>query len=60
MFCEPLLCRLPGQVAAEVLLCVAGLRGFAGGNAARVAQLAAGAAISWVTYEEVKLRLAGV
>ena len=40
--------------------CVAGLRGFAGGNAARVAQLAAGAAISWVTYEEVKLRLAGV
>lgn len=38
----------------------AGLRGFAGGNAARVAQLAAGAAISWVTYEEVKLRLAGV
>lgn len=37
----------------------AGLRGFAGGNAARVLQLAAGAAISWVTYEEVKLRLAG-
>lgn len=37
----------------------AGLRGFAGGSAARVLQLAAGAAISWVTYEEVKLRLAG-
>ncbi|KAK9834140.1 hypothetical protein WJX81_001743 [Elliptochloris bilobata] len=37
-----------------------GLRGFAGGNAARVAQLAAGAAVSWVTYEEAKLRLAGL
>lgn len=36
----------------------AGLRGFAGGNAARVLQLGAGAAVSWVTYEEVKLRLA--
>ena len=35
-----------------------GLRGFGGGNSARVLQLAAGAAVSWVTYEEVKLRLA--
>ncbi len=38
--------------------CAPGLRGFGGGNSARVLQLAAGAAVSWVTYEEVKLRLA--